>query len=429
MKKLKVLTIILALGVFVAAGFILAKEYFTDTREQDAMSKLTALLGTDEATEEPAQQAVPPRPQVKVVKDVGETQSVKGDAAELVEAFFADFSLPEALQNASVVVEYIEAEATPQATATVSAQETTAPVSAQETPAPVTGQETTAPITGQETAAPVSAQETPAPEATAQAEATRPSVAVRITYPEGTVLSEADKAEIAEAEAQLAAYIAGSGQVTGKSATTVALAVETPVPTPKPILSKYKALYEKNNDMIGWIRVDDTDISFPVMQTTEENDEYYLAANFEHEESRNGIPFLDIRCVATNSDMNQLIYGHNINNREVFGLLKQYENKDFYEAHPTFHYDLLNEEREYEIFAVYRAMRPKDKDAHVKFKYYEYIKLSAKSMYDEYVERCKEESMFKIDVTPQWGEELITLSTCSYHVKSGTFVVVGRRIR
>lgn len=414
MKKLRIITIILALGVFVAAGVILAQEYFTDTREQDAMSKLTALLGTDEATEAPAEETVPPRPQVKVVKDEGEAKGDEGDAAELVEAFFADFSLPEGLKNASVVVEYAEAEAMQTAAATVAA-ETTAPVSAEATPAP-------------EATVPVSAEATPAPEATAQAEVKQPTVAVRITYPDGTVLSEADKAEIAQAEAQLAQYIAGSGQITRKD-TTVALAVETPVPTPKPILNKYKALYEKNTDMIGWIWVADTDISFPVMQTTELNDEYYLTANFEHEESRNGIPFLDIRCVATDSDMNQLIYGHNINNREMFGLLKQYENKNFASAHPTFHYDLLNEEREYEIFAIYRAMRPKDKEAYVKFKYYEYIKLSSKSMYDEYVERCKEASMFKIDVTPQWGEELITLSTCSYHVQSGTFVVVGRRIK
>ena len=475
MKKLKHLPIIIAIGVFLVAGFLLAKEYLIDAKEKSDMASLTALLGTASPSAKPTAPSAPtatPRPVVKVLQeDEKQAEAQNDEAARLLEAFFSEHDLPEGLKSASVAIAF--ATHIPQATAAIGIAVDTAQPSAPEVTAAagtavptsdtqatphsgVTAQPEKTPegstttllpdtkaiphsgVTAQPEKTPEGsiatllpdAKATPHPDATMQPENVQADVSVSITLPEGTVVSKEDEAEIARMEALLAAYFA---QYATADAADVSMSVNVqaaaPVATPKPMLPKYAELYEKNNDMIGWIWVEGTDINFPVMQSSYEDEEYYLLRNFEKEDSRNGIPFLDVRCDYTSPDVNQLVYGHNINNREMFGMLMQYDNKKFMEEHPTFHFDLNNEEREYEVFAVYRAMRPKDKSAYVKFKYYEYINLDAKMMFDEYVARCKAESIYKLDVNPNWGEELVTLSTCSYHVTSGTFIVVGRRIR
>jgi len=203
----------------------------------------------------------------------------------------------------------------------------------------------------------------------------------------------------------------------------------TPVPTAAPILPQYKALHAANPDIVGWVSVEGTKIDFPVMQTGEDNPEYYLNHDFLHNESRNGVPFVDVRCDVSVRNTNLLIYGHNINNREMFGLLHNYTERGFWQKHPVFKFDLLNREAEYEIVSVFKARRPKDAKIRVDFKYYEYMDLSEIEIFNEFVARIKRAAIYNTGVTPVWGDELVMLSTCSYHIEAGTLVMVGRRIR
>jgi sortase B len=201
-------------------------------------------------------------------------------------------------------------------------------------------------------------------------------------------------------------------------------------PTPAPILPQYQSLHESNPDMIGWVWVEGTKIDFPVMQTGEDDPEYYLTHDFMHNESRNGVPFLDVRCDLNVRNTNWLVYGHNINNREMFGLLRDYADRSFWRRHPTFHFDFINREAEYEVVACFRGLRPKNEKIRVDFKYYEYLDLSALEAFDEFFERVRKVSIYNTGVTPVWGDEIVMLSTCSYHVEeAGTLVVVGRRVR
>ena len=76
------------------------------------------------------------------------------------------------------------------------------------------------------------------------------------------------------------------------------------------VLDEYKTLYEKNKKLIGWLKIDDTNIDYPVMQTS--NNEYYLDHNFNQEYDKNGSLFLDKDCDIVHRNTNLIIYGHHM---------------------------------------------------------------------------------------------------------------------
>ncbi len=193
----------------------------------------------------------------------------------------------------------------------------------------------------------------------------------------------------------------------------------------KNVLKKYKKLYKKNNDVIGWVKVDDTPINYPVMYTPDDN-EYYLHRNFDKKDDSNGMPFLDAACDPDDPYQNLLIYGHHMRSGMMFAHLMDFENESFYKKHKIIRFDTLYEQGDYEIIAVFRSqVFPVDSDA---FKYYDYIGHLSKKRFEEYVDGIQKLSLYKIDIKPEYGEQLLSLVTCAYHVDEGRFVVVARKI-
>ena len=191
------------------------------------------------------------------------------------------------------------------------------------------------------------------------------------------------------------------------------------------VLKKYKKLYKRNNDVIGWVKVDDTPINYPVMMTPKEN-EYYLHRNFDKEEDSNGMPFLDAACDPDDPNNNLLIYGHHMRSGMMFAHLEDFEDPDFYKKHKFIHFDTLYEKGDYEIVSVFRSqVYPEDQDV---FKYYKYIGHLSEKRFNEYVKGITELSMYDTGVKPEYGEQLLSLVTCAYHVNEGRFVVVARKI-
>ena len=79
---------------------------------------------------------------------------------------------------------------------------------------------------------------------------------------------------------------------------------------------KYAAVYAQNNDFVGWLCIEGTNINYPVMQTPEEPN-YYLKRAFDHSYSDYGVPYVQENCVLGISD-NIVIYGHNMSNGSMF---------------------------------------------------------------------------------------------------------------
>ena len=182
-----------------------------------------------------------------------------------------------------------------------------------------------------------------------------------------------------------------------------------------------KELYELNNDFIGWLKINDTNISYPVMQTDNNRKDYYLRKNFYKEYSQLGTPYIAEYCNVQTSD-NVIIYGHHITNYQMFGELEKYKNKDFYDNHKMINFNTIYGNADYEIIAVFKTV------AYTGFKYYEFINSNSQNEFDTYIKRCKELSLYETGETAKYGDKLLTLSTCEYSAKNGRLVVVANKI-
>ena len=192
------------------------------------------------------------------------------------------------------------------------------------------------------------------------------------------------------------------------------------VPQEPIIFDKYRLLYEQNNDLVGWIRIDGTGIDYPVMQMPS-NPDYYLKHSFEKTWSDYGVPYVDGSCTVGVSN-NLIIYGHNMKNGTMFHDLVNYTKKEFYEAHPVICFDTVDAPGQYQVIAGFRYNTNKET-----FVYNEHTDM-AEAEFTEYVENCRARSIYDTGITAEFGDQLITLSTCEYTYTNGRFVVVAKKI-
>ena len=190
------------------------------------------------------------------------------------------------------------------------------------------------------------------------------------------------------------------------------------------VLEKYKKLFSQNKSLIGWIKIDDTNIDYPVMQTV--NNEYYLKHNYNQEYDKNGSIFLDKDCDITNPGTNMIIYGHHMSSGKMFGKLDLYSSKEYYEKHPIIQFDTIYEEGRYQIMYVFRS-RIYNEDEIV-FKYYQFLDASTPEEFDSHMNEMAKLSLYNTGVTATYGDKLITLSTCDRSEQDGRFVVVAKKI-
>lgn len=186
------------------------------------------------------------------------------------------------------------------------------------------------------------------------------------------------------------------------------------------LLPQYRQFYKQNPEMVGWIRIDDTIIDYPVMHTPNDP-EKYLHLSFQGEESQHGVPFIDYRC--TMDSDNLLIYGHNMSDDTMFHTLVEYRQKSFWREHPVIRFDTVQEEREYEIFAAFYDRVYYEHEQN--FKFYNFIDAKNKTDYNEAVQKLKGKSQYNTGITPKYGQQLIMLVTCTYREENGRFVVVA----
>ena len=190
------------------------------------------------------------------------------------------------------------------------------------------------------------------------------------------------------------------------------------------VLDDYKTLYEKNKKLIGWLKIDDTIIDYPVMQTSD--NKYYLEHNFNQEYDKNGSLFLDCSCSVYPRSTNLIIYGHHMKSGQMFGQLQKYAKESYYEKHTTIQFDTIYEKGTYEIMYVFRSQVYNEDD--LVFKYYQFINANSETEFDSYMEEMAALSLYDTGVTASYGDSLLTLSTCDNSQKDGRFVVVAKKV-
>jgi len=197
---------------------------------------------------------------------------------------------------------------------------------------------------------------------------------------------------------------------------------DTPPNEDKQTVPDYSELYRQNPDMIGWIAIDGTSINYPVMQTVD-RPKFYLKHNFKKEYSDYGVPFVDENCDISASD-NIIIYGHHMKGGKMFGALESYKNKSFYEQHKIIRFNTLTEKADYEIIAVFKTVAYSSNG----FAYSAFINAADENEFNEYVAKCKGLSFYDTGLSAEYGNKLITLSTCEYSNTNGRLVVVAKKI-
>lgn len=190
------------------------------------------------------------------------------------------------------------------------------------------------------------------------------------------------------------------------------------------LLDEYKTLYNKNKNLIGWLKIDDTLIDYPVMQTSD--NEYYLDHNLNQEYDKNGSLFLDKECDIIKPSTNFIIYGHHMKSGRMFGGLKEYKSESYYKKHKYIQFDTIYEKGTYEVMYVFNSKIYYEDE--VVFKYYQFIDALSEQEFYSNMEEMKKLSLYDTGVQAEYGEQLLTLSTCDYGEDDARFVVVAKKI-
>ena len=205
---------------------------------------------------------------------------------------------------------------------------------------------------------------------------------------------------------------------------------EVPTPEPTPTLvplveNPYKEYFLANEDMAGWLQIPDTNIDYPIMWTPE-NEEFYLRKGFDGEYDKAGCLILDTDSKVEPATTNLIIHGHNMKAGTMFGKLEKYEDAEYGASHSTIHLYTPEMLRTYEVVAVFRSQVYKKSDT--VFKFYKFFEADSEEEFLDFYDNIKELSLYDTGVTAEYGDHFITLSTCSYHVDNGRFVVVAKEV-
>ena len=175
-------------------------------------------------------------------------------------------------------------------------------------------------------------------------------------------------------------------------------------------------LFAMNDDFVVWLCIPDTDINYPVMHTPDDP-ERYLRRNFHGEYSESGVPFLDFRCALDSENL--IVYGHNMMNGTMFAELQGYVQEDFCTAHPVIEFQTADDCAEYQVFA---AVRVKSNDD-----WYKVVNLDGAKDFNKAVEKITGKALFTINSAPEYGQQILSLSTCYDSANNGRLLVLAAK--
>ena len=176
---------------------------------------------------------------------------------------------------------------------------------------------------------------------------------------------------------------------------------------PEDYIPGFEALYLRNPDIAGWVKIPDTKLDYAVMQA-EDNDKYHRT-DIDLKPNDWGIPYVDFRVDQSKPSFNTVIYGHNMGDGTMFGYLQAYKKLSYYQQHPLISYNSVYRKDMYKIFAVV-VCKADDPD----FDYHNFIDSDDDAAKNEYIEKIMERSIIKTTVDVKATDRLLTLSTCDY---------------
>lgn len=199
--------------------------------------------------------------------------------------------------------------------------------------------------------------------------------------------------------------------------------VQTPAASPSGSDTGYPAiavdvagLQKANPDVVGWIYVPDTVVSYPLVRGSD--NEKYLHESYDGQTTASGSIFMDCRSSAALTDDNTVIYGHNMKNGSMFGGLKKYADSTYLRAHPYVYLYLADRVLRYRVFAACKT--ESDSESYT-LKFGDGVDFNG---FLQYIEKSAGGNVSELPDTPA---PLLTLSTCTSTTETGRFTVLAVR--
>lgn len=178
---------------------------------------------------------------------------------------------------------------------------------------------------------------------------------------------------------------------------------------------KQEKLDSKNKDFKFWLKIDNTNIDYPVVQA--KDNKYYLNKDFYNQESKSGSIFIDYRN--NPNSQNLILYGHNMRNDTMFNNLLKFKDEKFFNQKNKIR--IIKDDKEY----IYEAFSAYTIEAN-----YDYLipDFPNNKAFEEYIREVKNKSLFKSNLSVSDKDNIITLSTCSYEFEDVRTVVHAKLI-
>lgn len=180
-----------------------------------------------------------------------------------------------------------------------------------------------------------------------------------------------------------------------------------------PVSIDFDALLQNNEDIVAWIYSEDTKINYPVVQA--EDNDYYLRRLLDGSYNIAGTIFMDCGNRPDFSDLNTLIYGHNMKNDTMFGSLSRYKEQSYYDSHPVLW--LLTRDKSYRVELLAGYTTSSDGE--------DYTLYTDSAAFSDYLTRAVQKSDFQTEVELSSVERVAVFSTCSYEYDQARYVLIG----
>jgi len=182
------------------------------------------------------------------------------------------------------------------------------------------------------------------------------------------------------------------------------------------ILSHVLPYYQSNEDTVGYIKIENTDVDYPVVYSGD--NEFYMTRGFDKEDAEHGAIFLDFRCDLDdfNKTRNIILYGHRMKDGSMFKSLTSYQKSKFFEENRIIEFDTLYDDLEWEVFAVFLT--------HIDF-YYIDTDFPTDEKWLNFLSECQSLSMHENNVKFYPTDIILTLSTCALKTDK-RFVVMAK---
>ncbi len=188
--------------------------------------------------------------------------------------------------------------------------------------------------------------------------------------------------------------------------------------------SKYAYLYYVNQDLIGWLKINNTNLDVQIVQG--DDNEYYSSRDFYKNLSQYGCPYMDYKNHTQGLDDNTIIYGPYMSNNLMFASLEQYKTVDGYKKSPLIEFSTLYETYTFKVFAAFISTSNPIEDNGFSYTTTDFI---SDAKFSEFINKVKSKSIINIDVSVQTDDKIITLVTSSNEFEGAKLVVMGRLVR